>query len=134
VDQDDDVVNVYLQASRDGAAAKRFREFRVSLMVSQALIFFKKRESSLARPQNLASYESEATLCDPASAYAFGIAKKHPFLDRNKRVAFYASVGFLRINGKNLKASEVDAAGTFLDVAAGAITEEELAGWFKRNC
>lgn len=91
-------------------------------------------ESALARPQNLASYESEATLCDLASAYAFGIAKNHPFLDGNKRVAFYASVGFLRINGKNLKASEVDAAGTFLDLAAGAITEEELAGWFKRNC
>lgn len=90
-------------------------------------------ESALARPINILEYALEPNLIDLAAAYGFGIASNHPFIDGNKRVAFYASVGFLRINGVYLKAGEADAAVTFVALAAGELSEEELASWFRNN-
>ena len=52
-------------------------------------------ESALARPRNLVAY-GEPTVHRPAAAYAFGIARNHPFVDGNKRTAFVTSVVFLR--------------------------------------
>jgi death-on-curing protein len=90
-------------------------------------------ESALARPVNITHYAPESNLHELAAAYAYGIASNHPFNDGNKRVAFYASVGFLRLNGLFLQATEVEAAAVFLELAAGNIGEEELANWFFRN-
>ena len=90
-------------------------------------------ESALARPINILEYALEPNLFDLAPAYGFGIASNHPFIDGNKRVAFYASVGFLRINGVYLNAGEADAAVTFIALAAGELSEEELASWFRNN-
>ena len=92
-------------------------------------------ESALARPRNTFQYATKPSLYELAAAYGFGIgiAKNHPFMDGNKRVAFYASVGFLRLNGLFLLAAEVDAAVTFLDLAAGSISEENLALWFSQH-
>ena len=89
-------------------------------------------ESAVARPINTFQYAVEPNIHQLAAAYGYGygIAMNHAFNDGNKRVAFYASVGFLRINGFALKATEVEAAATFLELAAGQITEEELAAWF----
>ena len=90
-------------------------------------------ESALARPINILEYALEPNLFDLAAAYGFGIASNHPFTDGNKRVAFHASVGFLRINGVYLNAGEADAAVTFIALAAGELSEEELASWFRNN-
>ena len=90
-------------------------------------------ESALARPINTFEYTPEPSLFELAAAYGFGLASNHPFIDGNKRVAFYASVGFLRINGVNVNAGEADAAVTFLALAAGELNEEELASWFFNN-
>jgi death-on-curing protein len=90
-------------------------------------------ESALARPINILEYALEPNLFDLAAAYGFGIASNPPFIDGNKRVAFYASVGFLRINGVYLNAMEADSAVTFLALAAGELSEEELASWFRNN-
>jgi death-on-curing protein len=90
-------------------------------------------ESALARPRNTFQYAAKPSLYELAAAYGFGIAKNHPFMDGNKRVAFYTSVGFLRLNGLFLQATEVDAAVTFLDLAAGSVSEEGLALWFLQH-
>lgn len=50
-------------------------------------------EGAIARPQNLYFYEN-AGIFELASCYAFAIAKNHPFLDGNKRTAFFAMVHF----------------------------------------
>ena len=88
-------------------------------------------ESALARPENIAHYEEHVPLWRLAAAYAFGIAKNHPFVDGNKRAAFMAMNLFLEKNGWSLTASEVDATLTFLKLAASEITEEELAVWIQ---
>ena len=54
-------------------------------------------ESALARPMNLAAYE-EPSLFELAAAYAFGIARNHPFVDGNKRTGLVAALAFIKIN------------------------------------
>ena len=52
-------------------------------------------ESALGRPINKFAY-GETDLAALAAAYAFGIARNHPFVDGNKRSGAYAFVWFLR--------------------------------------
>ena len=89
-------------------------------------------ESALARPQNLAAY-GEPDLAALAASYAFGIARNHPFLDGNKRTSYVVTRLFLRLNGRDIKADEASRLQTWLALAAGNLTEEELADWLRTN-
>jgi death-on-curing protein len=90
--------------------------------------------SALARPKNLLAYaDSAPSLCALAAAYAYGISSNHPFVDGNKRTALVVSFAFLEVNGLEVIASQEDAYLTFLGLAAGELTEEQLARWFKAN-
>lgn len=88
-------------------------------------------ESALARAQNIAAYEPEADIARLAAAYGFGIAKNHPFIDGNKRTALVATRTFLILNGYTLQASPVDKYTTFLQLAEGSLSEEELTNWLR---
>jgi death-on-curing protein len=91
-------------------------------------------ESALARPKNHWAYaESEPSLVVLAAALAFGISSNHPFVDGNKRTALVASFTFLDVNGLEVTATQEDAYLTILGLAAGEVSEEELAAWFERN-
>jgi death-on-curing protein len=91
-------------------------------------------ESALARPKNVFAYSEEpVSLARLAAAYAKGIVGNHPFVDGNKRTAFTVSVTFLRLNGVDLTATKEDRVLTFWSLAAGEITEDQLAAWFERN-
>jgi len=87
-------------------------------------------ESALARPQQKAAY-GEPDLADLAAAYAFGIARNHPFVDGNKRVAFVALELFVRINDFELVADDRACLAVMLDLAAGELEEEALAAWVR---
>ncbi|MBM6594545.1 type II toxin-antitoxin system death-on-curing family toxin [Microvirga pudoricolor] len=89
-------------------------------------------DSALARPELKAQY-GEEDLSLLAAAYAYGIAKNHPFLDGNKRTAYVAMELFLAKNGHALTASDEDAVITFLRLAAGELEESELASWIKQH-
>jgi death on curing protein len=90
--------------------------------------------SALARAQQRFAYaESPPSLAELAAEYAFGIARNHPFTDGNKRVAFMAAYVFLRINGLQLQAEEVDAVMTIQALAAGELSVEQLAAWLAQN-
>ena len=73
------------------------------------------------------------TLPRLAASYAFGIARNHAFVDGNKRTALVISLGFLRINGIALVASPEDLYLTFLHLAEGSLSEQELTAWFTRH-
>jgi death-on-curing protein len=90
-------------------------------------------DSALARAQNLFAYEGTTDLYRLAAAYAFGIAKNHPFVDGNKRAAFIAAGLFLRLNGIRLKADKAEAVLVMLDLAGGELGEREFAEWLRRN-
>ena len=89
-------------------------------------------ESALARPLNLAAYGTPDA-ADLAAAYGVGLAKNHPFVDGNKRVAFLAVGLFLALNGFRLVAGQADAALTMLNVAAGSMDEATFAQWLRAH-
>jgi death-on-curing protein len=89
-------------------------------------------ESALARPQNLAAYGGPDVFL-LAAAYAFGVAKNHPFVDGNKRTAFVLCELFPLLNGEELVASDADALAHMLALAAGDIDENEFAAWLREN-
>ena len=89
-------------------------------------------ESALARPINKFAH-GETDLASLAAAYAFGIARNHPFIDGNKRVAFASILVFLGLNGLELNAPPEDATAVILAIAAGEIEEDELARWIADN-
>jgi death on curing protein len=88
-------------------------------------------ESALARPQQKHAYDPEVDLAGLAAAYAFGLARNHPYRDGNKRIAFLALVTFLGINDREFDAAEDDVVTTFLALADGRVTEEQLARWIR---
>ena len=90
--------------------------------------------SALARPQNLLAYgEPAPDLASLAAAYAYGIARNHPFVDGNKRTALVAARTFLILNGVDLEATQDDKVLTILNLAEGTISEEQLADWIRKR-
>ncbi len=89
-------------------------------------------DSAMARPQNLAQYgDSDAAAL--AAAYAFGIARNHPFTDGNKRTAAVVSETFLMLNGYALGATDAELVVAFVALAARELGEDELADWFRQH-
>lgn len=87
--------------------------------------------SAMARPQNLAAYGDRPDAADLAAAYAFGLARNHPFLDGNKRTAFVVMELFLNLNGWTLDADNAVCISMMLTLAAGKLSEEMLAKWLR---
>ena len=89
-------------------------------------------DSALARPRNSWGYGED----DPAAlaaAYAFGVARNHPFVDGNKRTAWVLARLFLALNGHELRFEPADAIGAMLALAAGELSEAETANWFRSH-
>jgi death-on-curing protein len=89
-------------------------------------------ESAMARPQNLAGY-GDPDAAALAAAYAFGIARNHPFVDGNKRTAAVVAETFLILNGCQLAATDAEIVVAFVALAAGELSEDELADWFRER-
>ena len=89
-------------------------------------------DSAMSRPRHLADY-GEPDLAALAAAYAYGIARNHPFVDGNKRTAAVISETFLLLNGYSLEASDAELVVAFVALAAGELTEDELADWFRQH-
>ncbi|WP_197722799.1 type II toxin-antitoxin system death-on-curing family toxin [Sulfurivermis fontis] len=88
--------------------------------------------SALDRPKNLAAY-GEPDAADCAAAYAFGIARNHPFIDGNKRTAFVCMELFMALNGMQLTAGDAACVLTTLALAAGDMDEAALALWLREH-
>ncbi len=89
-------------------------------------------DSALGRPENKLAY-GEPDIFDLAAAYAYGIARNHPFIDGNKRTALVASFTFLYVNGYALETSQDENVRVFLALAAGDLDEDNLAAWFRSH-
>jgi death-on-curing protein len=88
--------------------------------------------SALDRPRNRWAYE-KPSLAELAAAYAYGLARNHPFVDGNKRIAFATADVFLQLNGYEIICEEPEAVTIFLALAAGELEEVELADWIAAN-
>ena len=71
-------------------------------------------------------YDKPAQLC-------YGIANNHPFTDGNKRTALHSMYVYLIINGFDITATRQDVENMIIDIAAGNMTNTELAQWLREN-
>jgi death-on-curing protein len=90
-------------------------------------------ESALARPKNIAAYEPDSDMARLAAAHGFGIVKNHPFIDGNKRTGYVVTELFIMKNNYQLKADSTEKYLTFLSLAEGTISEDELAAWLRKG-
>jgi death-on-curing protein len=92
-------------------------------------------EAALARPRHAYAYAGSApSLASLAASYGFALAKGHCFTDGNKRIALAIIDVFLQLNGSELIVGEEDAVVTILALAAGEVSEAELAEWIAAHC
>ena len=90
-------------------------------------------QSALNQPIDKFAYEPNCGMHDLAAAYAFGIARNHPFIDGNKRTAFVCATLFLEMNGYTVDAPEADTVIIMEALAAGTLDEAQLSEWFRSN-
>ena len=83
------------------------------------------------RPRNVYAYERGADVARLAAAYGFGLVRGHPFSDGNKRAGFLAIGLFLELNGFEFEVEAADAVKTILELAAGNLSEKDLAEWIR---
>jgi death-on-curing protein len=88
-------------------------------------------DSALTRPQQHFAYGDNFSIFKLAASYSYGLAKNHPFVDGNKRVALTVAAIFLELNGYSLEAPEAEAVIIFEKLAAGNLTESDLTNWFE---
>ncbi|TGM87875.1 type II toxin-antitoxin system death-on-curing family toxin [Leptospira licerasiae] len=88
-------------------------------------------ESALDRPKNKWAYDSSSSIFDLAASLCIGIAKNHPFIDGNKRVAYMVTYVFLGLNGYSIEVPEEEVVSIMLRVADGSIDEINLSTWLK---
>ncbi len=89
-------------------------------------------QSAMARPMQQAAY-GDPDVAALAAAHAFGVARNHPFADGNKRTAAVVCETFLALNGYQLTASDAELVVAILALAAGELSEEELADWLREH-
>lgn len=89
-------------------------------------------ESAMSRPENL-EVDGDPDAAALAASYAFGIARNHPFVDGNKRTAAVVAGAFLFLNDHPVESAEAEVAVMFLALAAGELSEDELAQWFREH-
>ncbi len=90
-------------------------------------------ESALARPRNQWAYAQAEDIAALAAAYGFDLCRGHGYSDGNKRIGFMAMAVFLEVNGWVLEAPEPEVVVTMLGVAAGEISETDLAAWLRKH-
>lgn len=86
--------------------------------------------SALAAPMPVFGEDVHPTLEEKAAALLLAVNRNHALTDGNKRLAWFVTVAFLELNGRDLMVTDVAAADRFLrTVAAGEVELEALAEW-----
>ena len=87
-------------------------------------------ESALYRPQT--GYYQDLT--EMAAALFESLLQNHPFVDGNKRVAFFATDVFLRLNGWKLEVEPRSAHESLIGLMAkGTADFEHLLAWLRER-
>ena len=87
-------------------------------------------ESALARPQQLAAYES-ADLLNQAATLLYGLIKNHPWVGGNKRTATLLTQLFLRRNGFKIVAATDDLVELVRAVESDEWQTTEITTWLR---
>lgn len=88
-------------------------------------------EAALAGSRQRQAYDNDADLAALAASYGHGLCRGHPFVDGNKRIAFVAMAVLLALNGHDIDAPETEVVAVMTTLAAGELSEDELAAWLR---
>ena len=81
-------------------------------------------ESAAARPWATAfGHDAYGDVHEKAAALLHSLARNHPLVDGNKRLALAATLAFLGVNGLRLISTNDDAYRLIIDVAAGRLDD-----------
>ncbi len=87
-------------------------------------------ESALMRPQT--GYYQD--VIEEAAAFMESLAMNHPFVDGNKRMAFFATDVFLRLNGYHIDCDNEEAYAYFMGLfATDSFRLENLLEWLRSH-
>lgn len=87
-------------------------------------------ESVLAAPfQSFSGIEMYSSLQQKAARLGYGLVKNHVFIDGNKRIGAHVMLVFLALNKIDLIYTQDELSDTFLKIAAGELSQQELLHW-----
>jgi death-on-curing protein len=91
--------------------------------------------SAAARPQTtIFGSDAYPRFVDKAAALVHSLARNHPLVDGNKRLAWAALRTFCLLNGRDLTYRAVDDAEQFVqDIASGVLGVTEIAEWISNR-
>ena len=82
-------------------------------------------ESALGQARHTWDYTQN--IFETAAQYGFSLARNHPFIDGNKRIAAACMLVFLDLNGYEPDYNVEDLFTWTMEAAVGSITREQLA-------
>jgi death on curing protein len=90
--------------------------------------------SAAARPATTVfGADAYPTFAEKAAALMHSLARNHPLVDGNKRLAWSATHAFCLLNGRDLHYTVDDAEALVLGVAAGERDVAEIATWIAEH-
>ena len=91
-------------------------------------------DSALHAPQaGFGEEDFYPSLEEKAAVLCLHLARNHPLPDGNKRLAWMATVMFLRLNDVDLAVSTETAVSMIIDVASGIMSQSDLADWLRQH-
>ena len=73
------------------------------------------------------------TISEMAAALLYGICRRHPFVDGNKRTALACALTFLALNGVPMKSKPDDLYDLVIGVAEGRVSKAAVAVFLHEN-
>ena len=90
--------------------------------------------SALARPQvSFGGQDLYPTLFEKAAALAESLARNHPFVDGNKRMALACMRVLLKLNGFQVTASQEAKVSLILQIVGHKVTVQDVAKWLSKR-
>jgi len=90
--------------------------------------------SAAARPQTtVLGSDAYPRLADKAAALMHSIARNHPLVDGNKRLAWSATRAFLLLNGRDVNHIVDEAESLVVGVATGTLDVPAIAAWIEER-
>lgn len=87
-------------------------------------------DSALSNPfQSFAGEELYPSVQAKAARLCYGLVKKHPMVDGNKRIGAHVMLVFLMLNGYELSYTQQELSQTILDLASGSLNADDIQQW-----
>ena len=83
--------------------------------------------------QTFSGQDLYPTVLEKAVRLGFGLIRKHPFIDGNKRIGTHAMLVFLNLNSITLSYEDDELISTILSVASGEMDADGLLKWIQQH-